>query len=42
MTALLIAVAVPFVKAQVHVGDILCEGDVVVSPAGSWLGGGFE
>lgn len=34
MTALLIAVAVPFVKAQVHVGDILCEGDVVVSPAG--------
>ena len=34
MTALLIAVAAPFVKAQVHVGDILCEGDVVVSPAG--------
>lgn len=32
MTALLIAVAVPFANAQVHVGDILCEGDVVVSP----------
>ena len=34
MTALLILVAAPFVKAQVHVGDILCEGDVIVSPAG--------
>ena len=33
MTALLIAVAVPFVNAQVRVGDILCEGDVVVSPS---------
>lgn len=33
MTALLIAVAAPFVNAQVKVGDILCEGDVVVSPA---------
>lgn len=33
MTALLLAVAVPFVKAQVHVGDILCEGDQVVSPS---------
>ena len=33
MTALLIAVAAPFVKAQVHVGDILCEDNVVVTPA---------
>lgn len=33
MTALLIMVAAPFVKAQVHVGDILCEGNVVVSPS---------
>ena len=33
MTALLIAVAAPFVKAQVHVGDILCEDNTVVSPA---------
>ena len=33
MTALQIAVAVPFVNAQVHVGDILCEGDLVVAPA---------
>ena len=33
MTALLIAVAAPFVNAQVQVGDILCEGNVVVSPA---------
>ena len=31
MTALFIAVAVPFVKAQVQVGDILCEGNRVVS-----------
>lgn len=33
MTALLIAVAAPFVNAQVHVGDILCEDGAVVSPA---------
>ena len=33
MTALLIAAAVPFVNAQVQVGDILCEGDTVVRPA---------
>ena len=33
MTALLMALVVPFVNAQVHVGDILCEGDTVVSPA---------
>ena len=33
MTALLIAFVVPLVNAQVHVGDILCEGDKVVSPA---------
>ena len=34
MTALLILVAAPFVKAQVHVGDILCEDGTVVSPSG--------
>lgn len=34
MLALLITVAVPCVNAQVaHIGDILCEGDLVVSPA---------
>lgn len=33
MTALLIIVAAPFVKAQVHVGDILCEDGTVVSRA---------
>jgi len=34
MLALLITVAVPCVNAQVaHIGDILCEGDQVVSPA---------
>ena len=33
MAALLIVAAVPFVNAQVHVGDILCEGDRVVSPS---------
>lgn len=32
--ALLLMVAVPFVNAQVaHIGDILCEGDAIVSPA---------
>ena len=32
--ALLIAVAMPCAKAQMaHVGDILCEGDLIVSPA---------
>jgi hypothetical protein len=31
MAALLIVAAVPFVNAQVQVGDILCEGDRVVS-----------
>ncbi len=39
MTALLIAVAAPFMNAQVHVGDILCEGDVVVSSASYTLSG---
>ena len=33
MTALLILVAAPFVKAQVHVGDILCDDGAIVSPA---------
>ena len=33
MTALLMAFVVPFVNAQVHVGDILCEDNTVVSPA---------
>lgn len=34
LVALLITVAVPCVNAQVaHIGDILCEGDQVVSPA---------
>ena len=34
LMALLITVAVPCVNAQVaHIGDILCEGDQVVSPA---------
>ena len=33
MTALMIVVAVPFVNAQVKVGDILCEGDTIVSPS---------
>jgi len=34
MLALLMTVAVPFMKAQeAHVGDILCEGDLIVSPA---------
>lgn len=33
MAALLIVAAVPFVNAQVQVGDILCEGDRVVSPS---------
>ena len=33
MAALLIVSAVPFVNAQVQVGDILCEGDHVVSPS---------
>lgn len=34
MMAFLLLVAVPFVNAQVHVGDILCEDGAVVSPAG--------
>lgn len=33
MAALMIVAAVPFVNAQVQVGDILCEGDRVVSPS---------
>ena len=34
ITALLIAVAVPFAKAQnIFVGDILCENDTIVRPA---------
>ena len=34
MLALLFVVAVPCVNAQVaHIGDILCEGNYVVSPA---------
>lgn len=32
MTALLMTLVVPFVNAQVNVGDILCEGNKVVSP----------
>ena len=32
MTALLMALMVPCVNAQVNVGDILCEGDTIVSP----------
>ena len=39
LTALLVVVAAPFVKAQVHVGDILCEDNVVVSPASFALSG---
>jgi hypothetical protein len=31
VTVLLIVAAVPFVNAQVNVGDILCEGDKIVS-----------
>ena len=31
--ALLITVAVPTLTAQVHVGDILCEGNAIISPA---------
>ena len=31
--ALLLTVAVPTLNAQVHVGDILCEGNAIVSPA---------
>lgn len=33
MLALLLCVAMPYVNAQVHVGDILCEGNAIVSPA---------
>ena len=32
MTALLMALMVPCVNAQVNVGDILCEGDTIISP----------
>ena len=32
LTALLMALMVPCVNAQVNVGDILCEGDTIVSP----------
>ena len=31
--ALLLCVAMPTLNAQVHVGDILCEGNAIVSPA---------
>lgn len=31
--ALLLTAAVPTLNAQVHVGDILCEGNAIVSPA---------
>lgn len=31
--ALLMTVAVPTLTAQVHVGDILCEGNAIISPA---------
>ncbi len=31
--ALLLTVAVPTLNAQVHVGDILCEGNAIISPA---------
>ena len=30
--ALLLCVAMPYVNAQVHVGDILCEGNAIISP----------
>lgn len=33
MVALLMALVVPCVNAQVNVGDILCKGDTIVSPA---------
>ena len=33
MMALLLMVAVPFVNAQVHVGDILCEGNLIYPPS---------
>ena len=33
MLALLLTAAVPTLTAQVHVGDILCEGNAIVSPA---------
>lgn len=33
MLALLLCVAMPCLNAQVHVGDILCEGNAIVSPA---------
>ncbi|MCR5039534.1 MAG: hypothetical protein K6A94_09380 [Bacteroidales bacterium] len=33
MTALLLTIAVPFVNAQVHVGDILCQGNLIYSPS---------
>ena len=33
MMALLLMVAVPFVNAQVHVGDILCDGNLIYSPS---------
>lgn len=33
MMALLLTVAVPFVNAQVHVGDILCQGNLIYSPS---------
>lgn len=32
MTALLMALVVPCVNAQINVGDILCAGDTIVSP----------
>lgn len=31
--ALLLCVAMPTLNAQVHVGDILCEGNAIISPA---------
>lgn len=33
MLALLLTAAVPTLTAQVHVGDILCEGNAIISPA---------
>ncbi len=33
MLALLLTTAVPTLTAQVHVGDILCEGNAIISPA---------
>ena len=33
MMALLLTIAVPFLNVQVHVGDILCQGNLIYSPS---------